>query len=452
MAGGYEMNDEEMARMLQEADGAEQDEVESLAESEDEDVVETEEEDEQQSGDEPVPIIAKDDKHDDEGDMGVALPSPGPSSSTAPTTSKANPKKSKKPVPSVSAEFLKELEGLNDEMLALKITEMEDAEALVHEQAKVGRKVMRDRQTASKAAGKPTSKEKAKAKSKALEKEKKKDILINFRFNGETFVVKTQSGRGIGHMRTLFMMEAKVDTKHRHSLKFIFKDKDLFDARDARTTMRSMGISDGITIDVSVRGLGCGVIKPFLKDSDAINKLHERSQNTINKKMSKEDTETFAVPEANLPSNIKDYITEKRGSLNTIKLMKEQSGMSIIKFCLTNVNTEDLESIKKIIQQREKGHKGGTEEKVLRASYLIFPAIREIKSVISNLTSFEQEVSKELLRLYVSEYHKVENGEAKIDNTAFIDHIDKELGRREQNNPTHANLIQQVEQSNCTIF
>ena len=238
-SGGYPLSDEQVAQMLSAEDAISQAEQESLAESVEE---ETETEDEQEepseklgSGDEAKPIVPPKDDEDKDDAGGTTSTEPSAVASPladvpASSSETVMPKKKSKAknIPTVPVSFKQEMEKLSDKMLALKIEEMEHQEALLHEQSKLARKMSKKRADDAKNADKPSKSDMVKAKSLALKAEKEADITVTFSFNGKRFSITTQSGRGIGHMRTLFMEKAKIAKKFKNDLKFDLGGEDIF--------------------------------------------------------------------------------------------------------------------------------------------------------------------------------------------------------------------------------
>ena len=458
------LSDEVIAQALNEEEAqsdashslAEESEVSSVGEEEEEEL------EEMGSGDENHAINEeKDDKKDGDGSS-APTPSPSltiPSSSDAPAPSTAIPKKgpkkqAKKKVapPPVGDDFIKSLEALTDEMLTAKIDEMETQEALLHEQAKEARRLNRQRMEAKAREGKPTAAEKAMAKKEEGHRIRTTYITVNYKLAGKSGSVQVQPKRGIGFLRTRVMEEAGIDKKHRKELVFNFKGEDLFDGgnRDARTTINSMKLVDGCTVEVSIRGSGGAVLKPFLKQSDALASLQKRALKVVKDSDEKID---MTMTEEQMPQSIKAYLDEKRASVASIKLMKEQSGANVIKLALANVSSDDLNSIKSIISDRSAGRKGGTEERVIRSAYLLFPALREVQGVVALFNKFECEVCQELLRVYITEYHTMVKGQAQIQNAKFIEDINYVLQKRAETQGQRENINAQMmeAQSNCSV-
>ena len=258
-------------------------------------------------------------------------------------------------------------------------------------------------------------------------------ITLFVRFNETTKTLNVARGTTVGEFMTQ-VLKAFNMKKEKKDATLRYEDVSL--SEHPRRTLMGFKVENNSTLTLSLPIKGGGVMKPWLKKTEAIQTLTKKASCSVDKLIVCDDEQ---VLDEDLNKHIRNFIDEKRSTVSAIKLMQEQGTRNIIKLALRNINEDDLNTIKGIIGDRKtEGRKGNTEEKVLRASYLPFPALRDVKNTITSIKSLEGEFGKELPRFYVLEYHSVTLGEAKFDNGKFVGNIDKELQRRE-NLKEHSN-------------
>ena len=215
-------------------------------------------------------------------------------------------------------------------------------------------------------------------------------------------------------------------------------------------TFEQNRIGDGSQVSVRLDGLaGGGVMKRFLKKEQAVPALKTRAVSNIKQVSVDENYQNLQLPE-----DFQKFIDIYKKLVEDVKLLKV-SGIQVIEAGVRRATDEDLSHLKDIFDF--KSHRGTTEERLPQVVDILFPRLNEMIGASQKILKEHEVLMKEMVMIYVDEYHMFRSGQAMFANESFVKSIEREQIRREEsrarvvpNNQSEA-VAQQDANAGCSI-
>ncbi|CAJ1410993.1 unnamed protein product [Effrenium voratum] len=208
-------------------------------------------------------------------------------------------------------------------------------------------------------------------------------------------------------------------------------DTQLFNVKFARTAsvLRKYDSLDAYntqTFEIVPKLHGGGVIKKqkHVKPADAFNAFKKKVVANVLNEGSADFTFTGVPPEvASFAQGIADAI-------NQIKVLRAQN-VAVVRAGLMQVQDDELKQLKEIMAMPRFGRRGQIEERIIKATWVLFPKMVDVENASIAITALQNHVLCEMATIFAEEYHASVGGLYQVSAEAFIKHVDHEETRRD---------------------